>query len=134
MMFNLSVFRILTTKAAKCVTVISLTLLAVACAEFPGVYKVRVEQGNIIDQEMIAKLEVGQTKEQVTYILGSPLVDDTFSSDRWDYIYRVKHDNEYLRRKNLTVYFSNGLLQRFEHTGVEEKHKAAEEAKGPVKQ
>lgn len=110
----------------------SLALLVAACAEFPGVYKVRVEQGNIIDQEMISKLEAGQTKEQVVYILGSPLVDDTFSTDRWDYIYRVKHDNKYLRRKNLTVYFKNGLLESFEHTGVEKKHTAAEEAKGPA--
>lgn len=88
------------------------------CAEFPGVYKVKIEQGNIIDADMLALLKVGETKEQVEFILGSPLIKDTFSEDRWDYTYRVKHDDKYIKEKELVVYFENGLVSRFTHSGL----------------
>ena len=54
---------------------------------FPGVYKIDVEQGNIVDQEMADQLKPGMSRRQVRFILGTPLVEDTFNQDRWDYLY-----------------------------------------------
>ena len=90
-----------------------------SCAEFPGVYKVKVEQGNIITKEMVDKLEVGQTKEQVKFILGSPLIEDTFTEDQWDYAYRIKHDDKYLQTSNLVVTFKDGLLESFDAENIQ---------------
>jgi len=90
------------------------TLLLPACAEFPGVYKVNVEQGNIIEAESLDELVLGQTKEQVTFLLGSPLVVDTFTPDRWDYVYRIKHGDEFTATKDVVLYFENGELAKIE--------------------
>ncbi len=54
-----------------------------------GVYKLDVNQGNFLSQDMVDKLRVGQTKQQVRLILGTPLIASVFRDDRWDYIVRV---------------------------------------------
>lgn len=48
---------------------------------FPGVYRINVEQGNIIDQEKVDKLKIGMSRRQVRFILGTPLVEDSFNPD-----------------------------------------------------
>ena len=55
--------------------------------KFPSIHKVTVQQGNIVSQDMVDKLQIGMTKTQVQYILGTPLVVDTFDPSRWDYYY-----------------------------------------------
>ena len=55
--------------------------------KFPSIHKVSVQQGNIISQEMVDKLQVGMTKPQVQFILGTPLIVDTCNPTRWDYYY-----------------------------------------------
>ncbi len=54
---------------------------------FPGVYKINVEQGNIVTQEMVDQLKPGMNRRQVRFILGTPLIEDTFNQNRWDYLY-----------------------------------------------
>lgn len=95
-----------------------LALILTACAEFPGVYKVDIEQGNILTQEMIAQLEVGQTKEQVKFVLGSPLLQDSFSNNRWDYAYRLKHEDEFIENGNLVLLFADDKLSSFNYEGI----------------
>lgn len=80
---------------------------------FPGVYKIPIEQGNIITQEMIDQLKPGMSRSQVEFVLGSPLVKDTFHPDRWDYIYRLKLPSDEVRNKRLTVFFENDKLVSF---------------------
>ena len=48
-------------------------------------YRPDIQQGNFVSQEMLAQLKVGQTREQVLFILGTPLLTDIFHADRWDY-------------------------------------------------
>jgi outer membrane protein assembly factor BamE len=55
--------------------------------QFPSIHKVSVQQGNIVNQEMVSKLKIGMTMSQVQYILGTPLTTDTFDNSRWDYFY-----------------------------------------------
>lgn len=63
--------------------------------QFPSIHKVTVQQGNIVSQDMVDKLKVGMTKIQVQYIMGTPLIVDTFDPSRWDYYYtRVDSNNK----------------------------------------
>ena len=80
--------------------------------KFPSIHKVSVQQGNIISQEMVDKLQVGMTKPQVQFILGTPLIVDTFNPTRWDYYYTKvdSNDKKYEQQLNLTFDPSNTLL------------------------
>ena len=51
------------------------------------VYRASIAQGNLIKEEDLAQLEVGMTKNQVRFLLGTPMIDDPFNQDRWDYVY-----------------------------------------------
>lgn len=86
----------------------------VSSFSFPGVYRIDIPQGNIITQEMVDQLRPGLTKRQVTFILGTPLVRDTFDQDRWDYVYSFQPGGGERVQERLTVYFENDQLVRFE--------------------
>ena len=63
--------------------------LLAACGSF-NPYKIDVQQGNVLTQEMVAQLKPGQTREQVRFILGTPLLADIFHQQRWDYVYSYR--------------------------------------------
>ena len=65
-------------------------LVALAGCSFPGVYKVDIQQGNVVTQDMIDQLRPGMTRQQVRFIMGNPLITDTFHADRWDYLYSIQ--------------------------------------------
>jgi len=79
------------------------------------IHKVEIQQGNIIDQRMINKLRPGMGKRQVRFILGSPMINDTFHADRWDYIYR-KHISSHAPTKatRVSLFFNKDALVRIE--------------------
>ena len=89
------------------ICLISLSLLTTGCSwlKFPGVHKVDIQQGNIVDQEMIDKLRLGMTKSQVRYVLGTPLVVDTFNQSRWDYFYSRVTSQGKETQKQVTIFF-----------------------------
>jgi outer membrane protein assembly factor BamE len=73
---------------------------------------VDIQQGNLIDQDMVEKLEFGMTKSQVRFVLGNPLIADTFDQTRWDYIYRRVSSLGVYSEKDMTVHFDDqGLLK-----------------------
>ena len=75
------------------------------------VYKVEIQQGNVVTQEMIDKLKPGLTRSQVRYVLGTPLVTDPFHPERWDYYYYLRRSNEATgETQRLTVIFKNDTL------------------------
>lgn len=90
-----------------------LTLSACSTLEFPGVYKLTIEQGNVITQDMIDQLKPGMSREQVEFVMGSPLIRDTFNSDRWDYLYRIKRGDEPSELYRMTVFFDADRLSHF---------------------
>jgi outer membrane protein assembly factor BamE len=53
-----------------------------------SIHKIDIQQGNVITQESLAKLTIGMEKNQVQRLLGSPMIQDPFHGDRWDYVYR----------------------------------------------
>ncbi len=68
--------------------------LLAACsspARYVNAYKIDIQQGNVLTQEMVAQLKPGQTREQVRYILGTPLLTDIFHQERWDYVYSYRN-------------------------------------------
>jgi outer membrane protein assembly factor BamE len=56
---------------------------------FPGVFRIDVAQGNIVTEKMVAQLKPGMTREQVLYVMGTPIIQDTLHPDRWDYVYSI---------------------------------------------
>lgn len=76
----------------------------------PGVYKLDIQQGNIIDQEMIDQLRPGMRKRQVLYVLGSPMLTDVFHPERWDYIHSVQKDGGPRMQKRISLYFEGDSL------------------------
>lgn len=94
------------------VTLLIATLLASGCA-FPRLYRATVQQGNVITQEMVNKLTPGMTRSQVAFIMGEPVLRNTFNNDRWDYIYRVELPGYYEEEKRLTLYFEDDVLAFF---------------------
>lgn len=107
----------LATKAALIFTLVSTALLSscgsVTSFAFPGVYRLNIPQGNIITQEMVDQLRPGLTKRQVNFILGTPLVKDTFNQDRWDYLYSFQPGGGERVQERLTVYFENNQLTHY---------------------
>ena len=77
---------------------------------FPGVYRINVEQGNIVTPEMAAQLKPGMTRRQVKFILGTPLIQDTFDKNRWDYLYSKRNGTKVLSEALLTVQFDGDQL------------------------
>ncbi len=90
-----------------------LCLSACGAVGFPGVYRINVEQGNIVTQEMVDQLKPGMNRRQVRYILGTPLVEDSFNQDRWDYTYVVRNGKDIINENRLTVYFEGDTLSHF---------------------
>ncbi len=94
---------------------ILLIALAIACLSacsfigFPGVYRINVEQGNIVTQEMV-ELKPGLSRRQVRFILGTPLIEDPFNPDRWDYRYTKRNGLKVLSDSRLTVRFEGDSL------------------------
>ena len=75
-------------------------------------YKIDVRQGNYITQDMVAQLKSGMTRDQVRFVLGTPLVTDIFHADRWDYVYRFKPGRGEVQQRRLSVFFEGNNLVR----------------------
>lgn len=77
-------------------------------------YRVDIQQGNFVSREMLAQLKPGMTRDQVRFALGTPLMNDIFHADRWDYPFRLLKDNGEVITSRVTVFFNNNVLERFE--------------------
>lgn len=91
--------------------------LPAACAlkpDFINEYKIDVQQGNVLTQDMVAQLKPGQTRDQVRFLLGSPLITDLFHQDRWDYVYRYQNGRTgAVEQRKFSVFFDpQGRLER----------------------
>jgi len=86
-----------------------ITLLAtvlVACSS----YKPTVRQGNALDPATVAQIKVGMNKTDIMRILGSPLMQDDFRANRWDYLYYSIERGRRSAQKSLTLHFQNGVV------------------------
>ncbi|MFK3746465.1 outer membrane protein assembly factor BamE, partial [Pseudomonas psychrophila] len=81
-------------------------LLALAGCSFPGVYKIDIQQGNVVTQDMINQLRPGMTRRQVRFIMGNALLTDTFHPDRWDYLYSLQPGGGERQQERVSVFFN----------------------------
>ena len=85
-----------------------------------GVYKIDVNQGNYLSQDMVDKLKVGMTQTQVKQLLGTPLVASPFRPDRWDYVYEYTRQGQVIEHRNFTVWFADAKVARWEGDSMPE--------------
>jgi len=103
------------------------SVLFAGCAQMPesiesyipiitqfGVYKLDINQGNYISQDMVDKLKAGQTKAQVKTVLGTPLITSAFRDNRWDYVYEYQRNGRVREHRQFTVFFKEDALARWE--------------------
>ena len=94
------------------ILVVSLSLLTAACGFFTP-YRMEIQQGNYVTQEMVAQLKPGLTRDQVRFVLGTPLVSDIFHEERWDYVFvRQRANSRDVERRRIAVFFEDGKLKR----------------------
>lgn len=77
-------------------------------------YRPDVQQGNFVSKEMLAQLEVGQTRDQVQFIMGTPLLKDIFHADRWDYPFYLARGNGDLTSAKVSVHFKDDKVARID--------------------
>jgi len=89
------------------------TALLLSGCSLPQVFKVTVQQGNLITQEMVDQLKPGMTRSQVAFVMGEPVFRNPFENDRWDYIYTVEIPGRYQQRRLMSLYFVDERLAYF---------------------
>lgn len=116
--------RICLSLAAACLAVATLTACSGtvrsqdAFLGFITPYRVEVVQGNVVTQEMLSQLREGLTREQVRYVLGSPLLTDVFHADRWDYVFSIRRQGTPAQERRVTVYFDQDRVSRFDASAL----------------
>jgi len=92
--------------------ILALSLLTAACS-FLTPYRMEIQQGNYVTQEMVAQLKPGLTRDQVRFVMGTPLVSDIFHDERWDYVFvRQRANSRETERRRIAVFFEDGKLKR----------------------
>jgi outer membrane protein assembly factor BamE len=93
-------------RAIKHLSILLLILLTQAC-----VYQANLAQGNFVDKEDLDQVEIGMTRNQVRFLLGTPMIEDPFHEDRWDYIYYLKIGREKAILKTwVSIFFENNTV------------------------
>jgi len=94
----------------RAVSIVAAALALTAC-----VYRIDIQQGNLLDDEDINQVDVGMTRSQVQFLLGTPMVADSFHRDRWDYAYYFRRGRspDAIQRW-IVVYFENDRVARIE--------------------
>ena len=99
------------------ILILALPLLTAACELAPSLtpYRMEIQQGNYVTQEMVAQLKPGLTRDQVRFVLGTPLVSDIFHEERWDYVFvRQRANSREIEYRRIAVFFENGKMKRVE--------------------
>ena len=120
---------------------IALVLVLAGCSGRPGLllpnlkpYKIDIQQGNYVTQEMMARVKPGMSSSQVRFALGTPLIIDPFHKDRWDYVYLYQKEGKVTEHRRIIVVFKDDKLVRIEGDVVAAPAKPDSAAKGPAAQ
>ena len=98
----------------------ALTAIALLTLPLGGcIYRLNIQQGNYLEGKTVAQLQVGMTRSQVRYLLGTPMVPDIFNKDRWDYLYYFKSGHlERPEQRHLIVLFKEDKVASFERDNI----------------
>lgn len=95
-------------------TLATLSMLLCAC-----VFRIDVQQGNLLEEDVVEQVEVGMTRSQVQFLLGTPMISDAFHDDRWDYAYYFKAGrSKDVERRWLIVFFRDDRVFRLDQNVV----------------
>lgn len=97
------------------ITIILIALLCAACSSaLPSLkpYRMDIQQGNVVTSKMMLQLRPGMTKSQVRFIMGTPLIQDSFHANRWDYFYQMRKDGKIIEQRRVILEFENEALKR----------------------
>ena len=83
--------------------------------EIPGVYRIDIQQGNVVEQAMVDRLEIGMERRKVRFIMGTPLLVDPFNQDRWDYLYSLRPGSGEEVSQRVTLHFEDDRLARIDN-------------------
>ena len=98
--------------------IICILLLLASCSWITP-HKLEIRQGNLLTPEMIARVKVGMTQQQVKTLLGTPLLNDPLHANRWDYVYRFSQEGKLIEKRRLSLYFESDSLSRMDDTTSE---------------
>ena len=85
--------------------------LMVGCS----IHRIDIQQGNVLDDAAVAKVQIGMTKTQVQFLLGTPLIADPFHKDRWDYFFSKRQGEKVLEQRHIALFFENDQLNKIDH-------------------
>lgn len=95
------------------VSLLACLLLAIGASAC--VYRIDIQQGNLLEEDNVDQAAVGMTKSQILFLLGTPMVTDSFHEDRWDYTYFLRRGRSRdIDRRWLIVYFDGDIVSRIE--------------------
>jgi outer membrane protein assembly factor BamE len=117
---------------------IPLLIVLAGCKQVPmlpgiSAYRIDIQQGNVVTQDMVAKLKLGMSKSQVRFALGTPLIVDPFHADRWDYIYLLQKGGRTVEQRRIIVVFDGDKLLRIDGDVVPLTAATPERAPEPAK-
>ena len=102
--------------------IILLSLLLASCGSYSlpslNAYKMDIRQGNYVTPQMREKLKVGMSKAQVRFVMGTPMLQDVFHANRWDYVYMLEHGGKLVEEQRLTLYFDGENLTRIDDSAL----------------
>ncbi len=101
------------------------SVLLVACSgdpvvnRLPWVYRIDIQQGNVISEDAVNQLRPGMNRRQVQFLMGTPLLADPFHANRWDYFYQFEPGSRgegEAETKGISLFFEEGRLTRISGT------------------
>ncbi len=113
------------------ISILIVSVLLASCGLLTP-HKLEIRQGNLITPEMLARVKVGMTQQQVKTMLGTPLLNDPLHANRWDYIYRFSQEGKLVEEKRLSLYFENDSLKQIDDKSPEKIAAKADEVE-PLK-
>ena len=101
------------------IALVAIVAVASGCQSVPmlpglSTYRIDIQQGNVVTQDMIDKLKPGMTRQQVRFVMGTPPIADPFHKDRWDYVYYLNRAGKIVEHRRLVLLFDGDLLKRVE--------------------
>jgi outer membrane protein assembly factor BamE len=110
------VFRSTFSRSLGLAAVISLLAACQQVPMLPGLtpYRIDIQQGNVVTQDMVDKLKPGMTRQQVRFVLGTPPIVDPFRQDRWDYVYYYNKAGRLAEHRRLVLLFDGDTLKRID--------------------
>jgi outer membrane protein assembly factor BamE len=108
-------------------------LVAAATLLSGCVYRMNIQQGNYLEGRTVDQLQVGMTRSQVRYLLGTPMVPESFDKERWDYLYYFKRGRVHrVQERHLIVWFKDDKVAKFERNNVPESPPMAPDDGAPI--